>query len=381
MNLQEKIQALAAEHNVSVEKIYPVIGMTEAAFKSALSGDEKNAAKAESFFADREEAFQKYNPEQCSVLRRIEASIIQNSNSQKLCHETGISVSVLSSLRRGKYTGNLEKQFGILREYFQMGDEKQNLPEIFIPVDYAPTSISQMIYARFRTVHLLGGCAVITGDAGIGKTKAIEKYAHDNSSNTIVITADVFNHTASDMLFLLGEQMGISETNKNSMKRAVFSRLHGNMMIIVDEAQELNYQAVNALRAIPDRFEKSGKLIGLAFVGNPCFYDMFKGRYASDRVQVSSRFVTEHTFPASKITFDDTKMLYPQLTQQNMMKELMFLHTIATTPSLGQRKALFLFANAYNRGKYDLEALVRESKESNLHFENLNEVLKKIEKI
>jgi len=152
-------------------------------------------------------------------------------------------------------------------------------------------------------------------------------------------------------------------------------------MIIVDEAQELNYQAVNALRAIPDRFEKSGKIIGLAFVGNPCFYDMFKGKYASDRVQVSSRFVTEHTFPASKITFDDTKMLYPQLTQQNMMKELMFLHTIATTPSLGQRKALFLFANAYNRGKYDLEALVRESKESNLHFENLNEVLKKIEKI
>ncbi len=380
MNLNEKAQALAKEHGVAVEKICPVIGMTKNAFESALRGDEKNTAKVESFFSDREEAFQKYSPERCDTLRRIEKHIIQNGNLQKLCHETGIHATIMSSLRRGKYTGDLEKQFSILDNYFQMGDEKQNLPEVFTPVDYAPTSISQMIYAGFRTVHLLGGCTVVTGDAGIGKTKAIEKYARDNPSNTIVITADVFNHTASDMLFLLGEQLGISETNKNSMKRAVFSKLHGNMMIIVDEAQELNYQAVNALRAIPDRFEKQGKLIGLAFVGNPCFYDMFKGKYTSDRVQVSSRFVTEHTFPASKITFDDTKMLYPQLTQQNMMKELVFLHIIATTPSLGQRKALFLFANAYNRGKYDLDALVKEAKYSNLHFVDMNEILKKIEK-
>ncbi len=380
MNLQEKIQALANEHGVSVEKVYPVVGMTESAVSSALNGDEKNAAKAENFFADREEAFRKYHPEQCDVIRRIEKHIIQNGSSQKLCHETGISISILSSVRRGKYTGNLEKQFDTLKNYFQMSDEKQSLPEIFTPVEYAPTSISQMIYASFRTVHLLGGCTVVTGDAGIGKTKAIEKYARDNPSSTIVITADVFNHTASDMLFLLGEQLCISETNRNSMKRAVFSRLHGNMMIIVDEAQELNYQAANALRAIPDRFEKEGKIIGLAFVGNPCFYDMFSGKYASDRVQVSSRFVTEHNFSAKKITFDDTKMLYPQLVQQNMMKELLFLHSIATMPSLGQRKAVFLFMNAYNRGRYDLNALVQQAKDSNLHFDNLNEIIAKIKK-
>ena len=380
MNLNEKLQALAAEHGVSVKEICPVIGMTEAALESALGGDEKNAAKAENFFADREEAFRKYGPEQCSIIRRVEKNIIRDGSSQKLCHETGISAAVLSALRRGKYSGNLKKQFSTLADCFQMSDEKQNLPEIFTPVDYAPTSILEMICASFRTVHLLGGCAVITGDAGIGKTKAIQKYARDHSSSTIVITADVFNHTASDMLFLLGEQLGISETGRSGMKKAVFARLHGNMMIIVDEAQELNYQAANALRAIPDRFEKEGKVIGLAFVGNPCFYDMFRGRYASDRVQVSSRFVTEHNFSARKITADDTRMLYPVLTQQNMTKELMFLHAIATTPSLGQRKAMFLFMNAYNRGKYDLDALVQQAKESNLHFDNLNEVIAKIRK-
>ena len=380
MNLREKAEALAKEHGVAVEKIYPAVGMTANAFEAAMNGDEKNAAKAESFFEDREEALRKYTPEQGKILRRVEAAIIECGNQQKVCHETGIHATVMSGLRRGKYTGVLEKQFDILKDYFQMSDEKQNLPEIFTPVVYAPTSISQLIYERLRNVHLLGGCTVITGDAGIGKTKAIEKYARDNGASTIVITADVFNHTANDMLFLLGEQLGVNEISKSRMKSAVFSKLHGNMMIIVDEAQELNYQAANALRAIPDRFERAGKLIGLAFVGNPCFYDMFKGKYASDRVQVSSRFVTEQTFSAKQIRFDDTRMLYPQLTQQNMTKELMFLHSIATTPSLGQRKALFLFMNAYNRGKYDLESLVKEAKEANIQFDNLNELLARIRK-
>ena len=71
-------------------------------------------------------------------------------------------------------------------------------------------------------------------------------------------------------------------------------------------------------------------------------------------------------------------MLYPQLEQQNMMREIMFLHCIATTPDLGQRKALFIFTNAYNLGKYDLDALIKEAKKSKIHFSNLNELLNKV---
>jgi hypothetical protein len=97
-----------------------------------------------------------------------------------------------------------------------------------------------------------------------------------------------------------------------------------------------------------------------------------------DRVQVSSRFVTELTYTASQIQFEDTKMLYPQLEQQNMMREIMFLHCIAITPNLGQRKALFIFKNAYNLGKYDLDALIQEAKKSEVHFNNLNELISKV---
>ena len=238
-----------------------------------------------------------------------------------------------------------------------------------------------MIYERLRNTHILGGCAVITGDAGIGKTKTIQKYSKDNRAETIVITASVYYHTAKDVLYLLAEELGINDTNMQRIKKGIFSRLHDGMIIIVDEAQELTYQATDALRSIPDYFEGKGETMGLVFVGNPFFYNKFNVIYTSDRVQVSSRFISEPTYTADQIQFEDTKLLYPQLEQKNMTAELIFLHSIATTPSLGQRKALHIFKKAYNQGKYDLNSLVKEAKEAKAKFNNLNEIINKVKEL
>ena len=80
-----------------------------------------------------------------------------------------------------------------------------------------------MIYERLRNTHILGGCAVITGDAGIGKTKTIQKYSKDNRAETIVITASVYYHTAKDVLYLLAEELGINDTNMQRIKKGIFS--------------------------------------------------------------------------------------------------------------------------------------------------------------
>ena len=64
-----------------------------------------------------------------------------------------------------------------------------------------------------------------------------------------------------------------------------------------------------------------------------------------------------------------------------MTAELIFLHSIATTPSLGQRKALHIFTKAYNQGKYDLNSLVKEAKEAKAKFNNLNEIINKVKEL
>lgn len=381
MELKEKATALAKELGLEFSKIHLVIGVSASTLEGAFNGHKESAVRVSKFFADRESAFNQYTMEQVEIIRNFEKNIPENGSASNLAKKIGIGPAVISGLRKGTYSGVNEKYFAELAAYFKIKQEKNELPDVFTPVDYAPTTISQMIYQRLRNVHVLGGCAVITGDAGIGKTKTIQKYAKDNRNKTIVITASVLNHTVTDVLYLLAEELGISDTNKRRIKTALFSKIRDGMIIIIDEAQELTYQAANALRAIPDYFETKGETVGLAFVGNPCFYNKFNGKYTSDRVQVSSRFVTESTYTAEQIQFEDTKMLYPQLAQQNMQRELMFLHSIATTPNLGQRKALFIFKEAYNYGKYDLDALVKRAKSAKMHFNNLNEILNKIKEV
>lgn len=381
MDLKEKAEALAEELGIDFDKIHLVIGVKSDVLEGAFNGHKRSVDAVTKFFTDRQTAFEIYSEEQIEIIKSFERSIPKEGSASKAAEKIGIGSSIISGLRKGKYQGNDDKIFSKLSSYFEIKEAKNKLPEVFVPVDYAPTTISQMIYQRLRNVHILGGCAVITGDAGIGKTKTIQKYCKDNHNKTIVITASVLNHNVTDILYMLAEELGISDTNKRRIKMALFSKLHDGMMIIVDEAQELTYQAVNALRAIPDYFEAKGETIGLAFVGNPCFYNKFSGKYTSDRVQVSSRFVTEPTYTAEQIQFSDTKMLYPQLTQQNMLKEIMFLHCIATTSDLGQRKALYIFKNAYNRGTYDLNSLIKEAKEAKVHFKNLNEILNRIKEV
>lgn len=381
MDLKERAEALSKELGVDFGKIHLVIGVTADTLEGAFNGHKKSVDAVTKFFTDRQAAFEMYSAENIEIIKSFERSIPKAGSASKAAEKIGIGSSIISGLRKGKYQGNDDKIFSKLSSYFEIKDAKKELPDVFVPVDYAPTTISQMIYQRLRNVHILGGCAVITGDAGIGKTKTIQKYRKDNRNKTIVITASVLNHNVTDVLYMLADELGISETNKQRIKTLLFSKLHDGMMIIIDEAQELTYQAANALRAIPDHFEAKGETVGLVFVGNPCFYNKFNGKYTSDRVQVSSRFVIEPTYTADQIQFEDTKMLYPQLTQQNMIRELMFLHCIATTPNLGQRKALHIFKSAYNFGKYDLDSLIKEAKEAKARFDNLNEILNRIKEV
>lgn len=248
MDLKERATAIADELNVDFDKIHMIIGISKDQFEAACNGDEAALNKATQFLEERETAFSTYESEQVSALKEFEKTIPTAGSQRNAAEKVGIGSAVISQMRRGKYIGRSEKYFAALIEYFKIKSEKSELPSVYVPVDYAPTTISQMIYERLRNVHVIGGCAVITGDSGIGKTKTIQKYAKDNRTKTIVITASVFNHTATDVLYMLAAELGISDNNKRRVKNAIFSKLHDGMIIIVDEAQELTYQAEHGSR-------------------------------------------------------------------------------------------------------------------------------------
>jgi len=175
MDLKEKAEALAEELGIDFEKIHLVIGVKPKILEAAFNGEEKSVDDVTKFFTDRQAAFDVYSEEQIEIIRSFERSIPQSGSAGKAAEKIGMNAAIISGLSKNNYQGNSDKKFSELASYFKIKEAKNELPDIFVPVDYAPTTISQMIYQRLRNVHILGGCAVITGDAGIGKTKTIQK--------------------------------------------------------------------------------------------------------------------------------------------------------------------------------------------------------------
>lgn len=191
MELKEKAISLAEELGIDFGEVHRVIGVSASTLEAAFNGHKKAFDSVTKFFTDREAAFQQYTAEQIEIIKKFEKFVTEpeNGSASKAAEKIGIGSAVISGLRKGTYNGINEKYFSELAAYFKIKQEKSELPDIFTPLDYVPTTISQMIYQRLRNVHVLGGCAVITGDAGIGKTKTIQKYANNDVLEGIRNTA------------------------------------------------------------------------------------------------------------------------------------------------------------------------------------------------
>ena len=176
MDIVQKIRELADELNSPAEKMFVVIGVSKTQYEKALNeNDGECVKKITDFFEAREHAFSIYDPDQIETIKKIEQQILSAGSQGNFAKLVGLSPAAVSNLRKGKYTGSETDVFKKLDDYLKTKAEQEQFSDIFVPVDYAPTAISRMIYEKLRNVHIQGGCAVITGDAGIGKTKKIQK--------------------------------------------------------------------------------------------------------------------------------------------------------------------------------------------------------------
>ena len=128
-----------------------------------------------------------YTDEQNRLLERMERFQKENSYSQNEAAKiVGITGTVLSQLRSGKYP-NPQRPFDIIQKYFEVKDRARFT---YNETGYVPTSISTQIYNIIGVCQVKGGLAVIAGDAGIGKTKAAQKFVADNPTNSFLITVN-----------------------------------------------------------------------------------------------------------------------------------------------------------------------------------------------
>ena len=120
--------------------------------------------------------------------KQLAALMQQYSKTQKqISKETDLSTATISQFLDGSYKGDNEKVKSILDKYIEMTkDRGNNSPGVTFYKDLYNTKETLFIC---RYAHLNNDIALICGEAGAGKTTALNYYK-DNNIGVVIVTAD-----------------------------------------------------------------------------------------------------------------------------------------------------------------------------------------------
>lgn len=294
-----------------------------------------------------------------TLLAKFDELAKELGSANKAAKRIGISASTVSQIKSGSYPGNKEAQIAKLEAYF---NTKTSAAEVYSEIEYAPTSISESIYQTIFTCQIKGGVAIATGDSGIGKTKAVQKYHIDNPLNSVVITINPCFKSAKAVLKLLALELNVPiSQSTDDLWIAIAQKLHDGMVIIIDEGQLLTFHAIETIRSFADYFTDRGQTLGVAFVGDNGIEEIFEGKTRRNYRQINNRKWLSPKFTTTDIQQKDVELMFPLLVKTEMQPEIKFLHKVAQTEA-GIRGAVRLFSQAYDNDNYTLAGLAAMAK-------------------
>lgn len=280
-------------------------------------------------------------------------------SANKAAAKIGISSAAISSIKNGTYAGNVENQLDKLIAYF---NTKAAAADVYQEQEYVPTSISAAAFETIRTCKIKGGFSLITGHAGIGKTKAVQEFHRQNPIDSIVVTVNPCCKSTKSLLKLIALQLGAQlAASTDDLWFNVCAKLHDGMVIIIDEGQLLTYHGLETVRSFSDYFADRGQTLGVAIVGNNGIRERIEGKTKDSYRQINNRTWQRRYFETKDVQYHDIEQLFPILTAEDKTKELAFLHKVAQSAE-GIRGAVRLFGNAYDAEAYDLEGLANMAK-------------------
>ncbi|MFR0870812.1 MAG: AAA family ATPase [Oscillospiraceae bacterium] len=311
----------------------------------------------------------KLTPKQREALEKIAATAAELGISEaKLCERIGITGSALSQIRKGYYAGNWDNQFEKIYAYFE---NKAAASETYSEVEYAPTSISTLVYKTVRNTQLKGGFAFVTGDAGVGKTKALHKYIEDHPHDSVMITINPCTKSTKAVLKLLA--LNLEFRSQSGRPVDGLRRSYTTEWSLRVEAQLLTYGSIETLRSFADFFAERRQTLGVVLVGNQGIREKIEGKSREQYRQVANRAWQRQQISTGDVQPEDIKMLFPVL--EGREQELTLLYKVAQTAE-GIRGAVRLFGNAFDSGDYDFNGIVRMAKMMHLDLKGAEKAVR-----
>ena len=238
-----------------------------------------------------------YTAEEIDQVRdRARAVMQQEGMSQaSAAREAGAKESTFGLWINDKYTGDNDKFTSRITLWLTERRERQNAAER-LPTGpgFVMTETAELFIAILRFARAIPEIGVIVGGSGVGKTTAAKHYA-SIAANTFVCTMNPTTANTNNMLQEIAETIELVERSPARLLRSIGRKLADrDALLIIDEAQHLRSDAIDALRTFHDTYG-----IGLALLGNEALYGRIEGGGRNAALaQIFSRIGERVTRPA-----------------------------------------------------------------------------------
>lgn len=191
---------------------------------------------------------------------------------------SAIPLGTFSQWFDGSYNGVIANQCGRVERWLASVDELSAVAARLPAVPgYVETPSSREIFDALLYAQMSPEMVLIVQGAGMGKTMAVSRYCEEHP-HAFLATMRHTTRRPPTMLAELARILEIPKADRLTMglDQAIGQRLQRNgrqTLLILDEAQNLEDEAVNQVRYFLDVYG-----VGLALVGNEELYGRFGGR-------------------------------------------------------------------------------------------------------
>lgn len=193
----------------------------------------------------------------------------------EVVRRSGIPAGTLSQWYDGNYKGQVGNVSARIAKWLASVDElSAAAARIPVAPGYIATQTSAEVVDTVLYAQTCGEMVIVTLGAGMGKTMTAEHY-RDTRPHAYLVTMRPTTSTVHGMLLELALALDVNERNPARLDRALGEKLRRNgraTLLMVDEAQNLNDNAVNQLRYFLDVYKT-----GIALLGNEELYGRFGG--------------------------------------------------------------------------------------------------------
>lgn len=205
--------------------------------------------------------------------RVIDAAKRHRWSKSEVARRANMADGTFSQWFSGKYNGRLDTTNLQVQKWLDALQESAHiasgLPQ---SPDFMTMRCSREIFEHLAWAQMCPDLVMITLGPGMGKTEACAYY---EKSRPHVYRATVSENTKTvhGMLVELADELGVHEHNPARLARAIgnkVKRIGDGTLLIIDEGQHLNDEALNQLRHFVDIYK-----CGVAIVGNAEVYGRF----------------------------------------------------------------------------------------------------------